>query len=136
MAPVAPQIEAWFHQDRFPYQPNLVPADFDGDGKADIALQIICSRQGKETEEVVVLMDYRSAPKPHRLAADPPDPFTFLVRYAKGEKDFDFETMKPFRYSHDALGVLYLRKTAVTFRWDKDGFQRKEAPSDEEVESR
>jgi hypothetical protein len=136
LAPVAPQIEDWFRGYRLPYRPNLATGDFNDDGRPDLAVQILCSLDGKPRQLVFGLVarsdsGYQMFP----LANDTPDPFTFLIVYKKGEKDFDFEAMKPFRYASDSLGLLYFDRTALTFRWTGKGFEKREAPGDEEVEA-
>lgn len=131
MAPSAPQIESWFEQYMPAFRPNLVFGDFNRDGRTDYAVQVISGGKQHVVAFVASTTGYSMMP----LSADDPDPFTFLVIYKRGEKDFDFEHMKPFRYSADALGVLYLKKTAVTYSWSGKQFARREAPGDEEVEA-
>lgn len=130
-APVAPQIEEWFRQDQRSLHPNRIEGDFNADGRRDFALEVIC--EGRQ--RVFALISRAEGFEVHALADDPADPFTFLVLYRKGEKDFDFETMKPFRYATDALGLLYFDRTAVTFRWIGKAFEKRAAPGDEEVEA-
>lgn len=136
LAPVARQIDDWFRGYRIPYRPNIATGDFNDDGRPDMAIQILCSLDGRERQLVFGLVaraggGYDMFP----LANDPPDPFTFLIVYKKGEKDFDFEAMKPFRYAFDSLGILYFDRTALTFRWRGGGFEKRVAPGDEEVEA-
>ncbi|MBI3680311.1 MAG: hypothetical protein HY235_07930 [Acidobacteria bacterium] len=131
LAPAAVQIASWFEQSRLPYLPNLVPGDFNKDGRTDYAVQIL----RRSRQQVLALVASGKGYSLHKLAADEPDPFTFLILYHRGEKDFDFERMKPFRYAADSLGVLYPRKTALTFTWRDGKFQKRAAPGDEEVEA-
>jgi len=131
MAYSAPQIESWFQQYMPAFHPNLVFGDFNKDGKTDYAAQVLAGGRQHVVAFVASGTGYSMMP----LAEDPADPFTFLVIYKRGEKDFDFERMKPFRYATDALGVLYLKKTAVTYSWNGKGFVKREAPGDEEVEA-
>ncbi|HBY58810.1 MAG TPA: hypothetical protein DEH78_03250 [Solibacterales bacterium] len=129
MAPVAPQIASWFREYGLSWDPNFVRADFDRDGREDVALQILA--QGSQ-RVVAVMADGRV----HELAADPADSFTFLMLHKQGEKDFDFERMKPFRYAADSLGLLYFSRTAVTFEWRSRArkFASRNTPGDEEAE--
>lgn len=135
LAPSAPQIDDWFRVYRIPYRPVLTFGDFDDDGSRDYAVQIVCPGPKGPEQTVVALMARGKGFDLHLLTTDPADPFTFLYVYRKGEKDFDFETMKPFRYETDSLGVLYFAKTAVTYRWLGKAFEGSEAPGDEEVEA-
>src|SRR5438874_2047058 len=68
------------------------------------------------------------------IEADAPGPFTYLLLYKKGEKDFDFTNLKPFRHAHDAIGLMYFNKTPLTFRYVDGQFQKMLSPSDEELE--
>ncbi|MDX2151560.1 MAG: hypothetical protein SFV54_12555 [Bryobacteraceae bacterium] len=129
LAPVAPQIAAWFKEYGLGWEPNLVRADFDRDGREDFALQIVA---GGRQRVIAVMADGTL----HELAADPADSFTFLMLHRRGEKDFDFERMKPFRYAADSLGLLYFSKTAVTYEWRARAkkFASRNTPGDEEAE--
>jgi len=127
LAYVDPQIETWFRESAFPYAPNLIAADFDGDGRTDYAVHILVRDESR-------LIVFRSTPPgfaPQIVATHPPDRFTFLILYRKGEKDFDFIAGKPFRYAHDSIGLLYDNKTARTFQWDGRRFTGRDAPGDE-----
>jgi hypothetical protein len=132
VAPAAPQIDEWFRGYRLSWQPSAVQADFNGDRVPDWAVQILTPAR---RQLVIAFLANRDQWQPHTLADDPEDPYTYLILYKKGEKDFDFERMKPFRYSSDALGILYFHKTAVTLTWRDTGWKKREAPGDEEVEA-
>jgi hypothetical protein len=131
LAPVAPQITAWFEQDRIPGRPNLVGGDFDRDGREDLAAQILAGGR----QRVVILVARGAGFEVHNAAEEEPDVFSFLVLFRRGGKDFDFEKMKPFRYASDCLGVLHSRKTADTLCWLGKGFQKRRSPGDEEAEA-
>ena len=128
MAPGAPQIASWYSEYGFKFQANFIPADFDGDGRTDYAVAIIAG--GRQL--VVALLDRGATFERHKLTDDPPDPFTSLLLYAKGSKDFDFRKLKPFRYAHDSVGVMYFEKTPLTFQYRRNRFQGMLSPSDEE----
>src|SRR4051812_15426328 len=87
LARVAPQIDAWFKEYKFPYAPNLLVGDFDGDGKRDYAVRV----QSGGKDVTVAFVD-RGTGKfdAFPLSTDEADPFTFLLLYEKGSKDFDF----------------------------------------------
>jgi hypothetical protein len=129
-AAVAPQVRAWFSDYRLTFQPDHITADFDGDGRADHAVRI------EHNGEVVTLamLDRGGTFERHVLSTDPPDPFTYLLLYRKGEKDFDFTKLKPFRHAHDAIGLMYFEKIPLTFRYIRGKFDRMLSPSDEELE--
>lgn len=129
-ARAAPQISAWFADYRLPYQPNRIAADFDGDGKTDYAVRI---EAGGQTL-TLALLDRGGRFEKVMLSTDPIDAFTYLLLYKKGEKDFDFTRLKPFRHAHDAIGLMYFDKTPLTFRYIEGAFQKMLSPSDEELE--
>jgi hypothetical protein len=131
LAPVHGEIARWFAEYGFDYAPSLVTGDFDNDRRRDYAVQIIA----KSKSIVVAFLDRSGRWERHQLTSDPADPFTFLLRYGRGEKDFDFEKMKPFRYTSDAVGVMYFEKTPFTYMYRRGKFIRKSAPSDEEFDT-
>jgi hypothetical protein len=131
LAPIAPQIEEWFAEARFSYRPNLVGADFDGDGKRDYVVELV-SNAGQLV--VVGFMAKGDKFEMQELAKDAPDPFTYLLVYEKGSKDFDFKKMKPFRHLTDSLGLMYFTKTPYTFMYRSGKFRKTLAPSDEEFD--
>ncbi|GEM_PF-3562039 len=131
LADAAPQIVSWFREYHVSYAPNLARADFNSDGRDDFAVQIL----HKGRQRVVSLIGQPNGFAVFALTDDPPDPFTFLILFPKGQKDFDFERMKPFRYNADSLGVLYFYKTALTFQWKGGRFEKNDSPGDEEVEA-
>jgi hypothetical protein len=132
LAPTAPQLSAWLAESKLGWEPSLIEADFDGDGRKDYAVQILTKRSH---QRVAVFLQRDQGWQTVWLTDDKPDRFTCLALYRKGEKDFDFERMKPFRYAVDSLGVLYSQTTALTFSWKGKGFERRAAPGDEEVEA-
>lgn len=132
LAPTAPQLSAWLAESRLGWEPSLIEADFDGDGRKDYAVQILTKR---DRQRVAVFLQRGSGWQTVWLADDAPDRFTCLALYRKGEKDFDFERMRPFRYGMDSLGVLYSQTTAQTFSWKGWRFEKRAAPGDEEVEA-
>src|SRR4051812_8952607 len=95
---IAPQVAAWFTDYKLPYAPDRITADFDGDGNVDYAVRIAAA--GKTV--TLALLARGGTFQPHVLSTDAPDPFTYLLLYRKGEKDFDFTKLKPFRHAHDA----------------------------------
>lgn len=129
-ARTARQVQAWFADYRLPYQPNRIVADFDGDGKTDYAIRL----EVRRLAVTIVLLDRGGKFERHVLSTDAADPFTYLLLYKKGEKDFDFTKLKPFRHAHDAIGLMYFDKTPLTFRYIGGKFEKMLSPSDEELE--
>ena len=91
LAPVLPEIEQEIHTRTPSWPANLIPGDFDGDRKTDLAVLVEC----KGTVELLAFIDTGSGYSKHVL--EPPlsyDPRQFL-HLIRGE------------YEHDAIGVEY-----------------------------
>ncbi|MBC7928020.1 MAG: hypothetical protein H7039_20435 [Bryobacteraceae bacterium] len=130
---VATQITTWFSEYRFSFEPALVRADFNDDGHQDWAALILSRGQ----QILVVAMGSGSGGwNVLELSSTTPDPFTYLLLYARGDKDFDFKTLKKFRHSANSLGLMHFRGTPLQFTWKKGGgFEQKLSLSDEELEN-
>ena len=115
---------------KIPYAPDRIAADFDSDGAVDYAVRIAAAGQ----VVTLALLARGGKFESHVLSTDAPDPFTYLLLYRKGEKDFDFTKLKAFRHAHDAIGLMYFNKTPLTFRFVKGEFEKMLSPSDEELE--
>ncbi|MDZ4801635.1 MAG: hypothetical protein SGI92_26055 [Bryobacteraceae bacterium] len=132
-APVVAQITEWFREYRFPFDPNLVRADFNNDGQDDWAVLLLAG--GREVA-VAVISTRKSGWKLFELSSDSPDPFTYLLLYARGESDFDFKTLRKFRHKANSLGLMHFRTTPLQFTWKRTGgFERALSLSDEELEN-
>jgi hypothetical protein len=127
---IAPQVAAWFADYRLPYAPDRIAADFDGDGRTDYAVRV----QSAGRAVTIAFLDRDGKFQAHVLSTDAPDSFTYLLLYRRGDKDFDFTKLKPFRHAHDAIGLMYFDKTPLTFRYVAGKFQKMLSPSDEELE--
>jgi hypothetical protein len=127
-AAVAPQISAWFREYGFAFAPNLISGDFDSDGRRDWAAYIA---QGEQSV-LVAAMSGRSRWTLHELARDAADPFTYLLLHSRGEKDFDFRTLRHFRHHQDSIALMYFSRTPVRFAWKNGRFETGLIPNDEE----
>ena len=131
LSPVAKQIEHWFEEARYAYRPNLVTGDFNADGKRDYVVSI--NTPDKQSAAIAFIAQ-GGGYEMQLLSTYPTDPFTFLLLYQKGEKDFDFKKMKPFRHPTDAVGLMFFTKTPFTFLYRNGKFRKTLAPSDEEFD--
>jgi hypothetical protein len=132
-APVVAQITDWFREYRFPFEPNLIRTDFNNDGQDDWAVLMLAG--GREVA-VAAISTGKSEWKLFELSSDAPDPFTYLLLYARGEPDFDFKTLKKFRHKANSLGLMHFRTTPLQFTWKRSGgFERALSLSDEELEN-
>ena len=91
LAPVLPEIEREIHTRTPSWPANMIPGDFNGDNKADVAVLVEC----KGTVELVVFVASGSGYEKHVLEPSQlfdPRQFLHLIR---GE------------FAHDAIGVEY-----------------------------
>jgi hypothetical protein len=91
LAPVLPEIEREIHTRTPSWPANMIPGDFNGDRKADVAVLVEC----KGTVELMVFIASGAGYARHVL--EPPqlfDPRQFL-HLIRGE------------FEHDAIGVEY-----------------------------
>jgi hypothetical protein len=131
LAPVAVQVRDWFEQQRFSYAPNLARGDFDNDGKPDWALEIVAGG----VQHTLVLLNRGEGFAGNLLASDGPDPFTYLIVNRRGDREFSFETLRWFRHTRNSLLLMYFDRTPWLFSWTGSRFDKKLAPSDEEMDS-
>lgn len=131
-APVAVQVRDWFEQQHFGYAPNRVREDLDNDGKPDWALEILSGG----LQLTVVLLARGDGFDSILLSSDPPDPFTYLMVNRRGDREFSFETLRWFRHTRNTLLLMYFDRTPLLFSWTGSRFDKKLAPSDEEMDSR
>jgi hypothetical protein len=132
LAPVAAQVRDWFEQQHFGYAPNLVREDLDNDGKPDWALEILSGG----LQHTVVLLARSGGFDSILVSSDPPDPFTYLIVNRRGDREFSFETLRWFRHTRNSLLLMYFDRTPLLFIWTGSRFDKKLAPSDEEMDSR
>jgi hypothetical protein len=91
IAPVTPEIEAEIHERTPSWPANLLPGDFNGDRKTDVAVLVDC----KGTVQLHAFLSSDSGFSKHLLEKPQPlDPRQFL-HLIRGE------------YEHDAIGVEF-----------------------------
>jgi hypothetical protein len=102
------------------------------DGAApDWALEIAASGR----QRTVMLLARPSGYKFRLLADDPADPFTYLLVNRRGDREFDFVTLRWFRHTRDSLQLMYFDRPPILFEWANDEFKKRVAPNDEETDS-
>jgi len=131
-AGVAPQIAAWFRERGFRHEPDRIAADFDADGAEDFAVSVLVPDPAAR-QVVLAFLSRGDRFERHVLADDPPDPFVFLLLFARGTPDFDFETMKPFRHARDTVAIMYFQRSPLVFTYSGGGFRKRVMLSDEEI---
>jgi len=131
-AGIAPQIAEWFRERGFRHEPDRIAADFDADGAEDFAVSVRFSGL-VERQVVLAFLSRGDRFERHVLADDPPDPFIFLLLFARGTPDFDFETMRPFRHARDTVAIMYFQRNPLVFTYSDGSFRKKVMPSDEEI---
>ena len=127
LAPSAPQVSEWMHQQQFGQEPSLAAADLDSDGKLDYAVQIVAA--GRQI--AIVLLARGATYEKHILTTDSPDPYVYLLVNRRGSREFDFTTLRWVRHQRDSLLVMYFDRTPVLFTWRNAHFERSLALNDE-----
>jgi len=131
LAPIAPQVRDWFAQQHFGHEPDLAHFDFDLDGVRDWALEIIVS--GRQL--AVMLLARGSGFEFRLLASDSPDPFTYLLVNRRGDREFNFATLRWFRHPHDTLQLMYFDRPPLLFEWSNGRIEKRIVPNDEETDT-
>jgi hypothetical protein len=127
-APIAIQIQQWFREYGFRYEPNSIRTDLDGDGAEDYALLV--TKGGREL--LIAAMARKGKWEIIELANDNPDPFTYLLLNEKGSRDFDFRTLKHYRHARNSVALIYFDRTPYVYAWRKGAFTKNPQLNDEE----
>lgn len=116
-AAVAPGIIEYYERERAFEHPNLIKGDWNGDGKTDYAVRLE-NKTDSEKKLAVVLMKSRSDYDTYFF-----DGQDCLMSVRKGEKDYDFDAQKSFRYKTDAIITCYWEKSGTSYIWEKGKFR-------------
>ncbi len=113
---VSKEILDYYKRDRAYEQPNLIKGDWNGDGKTDYAV-LLEKVNNPEGSIIIVLMKARKNYESYILGA-----YDCIMSVKKGERDYDFDSGKYFRYKNDAIFTYIWEKAGVTYIWKKGKF--------------
>ena len=116
LADIDKEIVDYYKRERAHEHPNSVKGDWNGDGKVDYAVQLQ-NRQNGEKKIIVVLV--KSGNSFDRYILEAAD---CIMSEKKGNKAYDFETKKSFRYKNDAIFSCYWEKAGTSYVWRNGRF--------------
>ncbi|CAN5356674.1 hypothetical protein BH20ACI1_BH20ACI1_24590 [soil metagenome] len=113
-----------YHKKRnFPFKPNLIKADWNGDGKTDYAVLIeqgkLRNSQGKiigNRRLTIAFVKSRDGFKHFQI-----DGGDYIQVFKKGEKDYNYDSQKDFIYKNDSIFVG-IDCCGSSYIWQKNKF--------------
>lgn len=124
-AKVQKEISGYHRKNNFPFSPNLIKGDWNGDGKLDYAVLIVRGKlknsQGEAIGErrlTIAFVRTRDGYKHFQF-----DGGDYIALMKKGSKDYDYETDKSFRYKTDAIFDGIWEKAGVSYVWTNGKFK-------------
>jgi hypothetical protein len=107
--------------------PEWVSADFDGDGRADYAVQIVRPAPPDTAQLVLAFLRRAEGYEMHELLGYPQNEHSYLARARRGERrpdlDQDPNGQKRFVLRHDGVDVLYAEKAGHTCLYEDRRFR-------------
>jgi len=123
LAQVPNDVSEYHKEKKFPFEPNLIKGDWNGDGQVDYAVLIekgtLKNLEGADIGErkfTVAFIRINNGYK--HFSFDGGD---YIQLMKKGTKDYDYETDKNFRYKTDAI-FGGLGQSGVSYVWKKGKF--------------
>jgi hypothetical protein len=110
-------IVEYYKRERNFERPNLIKGDFDGDGRTDFAA-LLEHKRNAENMITVVLMRRRNGYKTYILEGS-----DCLMSVKKGEKGYDHEAQRSFRYKRDAVFICYWEKGGSSYLFERGKFR-------------
>ncbi len=111
-------------KNNFPYSPNFIKGDWNGDGKIDYAVLIEQGKLENSQSEVIgerrfTVAFVRTQKSFKYFQFDGGD---YIELMKKGSKDYNYETDKNFRYKTDAIFDGIWEKAGVSYVWERGKF--------------
>jgi hypothetical protein len=122
LAEVSPEVREHFARHKVVFAPNLLRGDFNGDGRADVALLIT----HKERCIVLAFLTKGQSVRKHIKANFPngSDVPLYLWLFCKGEKAHNYETGRDFVYPRDTIGLMFYEKAGVAYLYERGKFRK------------
>ena len=99
-------VRKWLSDTKHGANPNLIAADFDGDGLRDYAVQIVTGPSGMPVRRVLVYLQRGKGYRHRTLATGEPTAELYLLRMRRGTKDYSYTRDRHFRYELDTIGMF------------------------------
>ena len=118
-------LSDWIQEQLHPGDsPESIRGDFDGDGRADYAVQVVHASAQDTLQHVIAYLPRDAATEAHVLETSGPDLETYLQVGRKGEQGRDVVADSAVHFQSDVIHVLYGQTAGVTYVWREGVFQR------------
>jgi hypothetical protein len=104
----------------YPFNPNCIRGDFNGDQIDDYAVQIAQVDSSDSTHLFIAFLSTGGRYEPFVLEANPGYADEYLWLSTKGSEYYDFETDQTGVFPNDAISIVIWEKAATTYSF-KDG---------------
>jgi hypothetical protein len=110
-----------------PQARQWISADFDGDGRADHAVQIVQSSSTSDSAQLVVVFLFGDS-EPIVVAAGPENDIVYLSLAMKGDRVRDLDANlngdSAYVLATDGIHINFAEKASMTCRWMESGGTR------------
>lgn len=119
---ISPEIKNFHQKNKYPFEPNLIRGDWNGDGKLDYAALIgprlkTDGGGGDPSSHLTIFVQTDAGWKYFEFEGG-----DALVVAKKGSKGFDHDTKQAFTYQTDAVTDMIWEKSATTYLWKDNKF--------------
>ena len=105
------------------FTPSFAWGDFDQDGSRDYVVQISYT-DSLQKRTVLVFLKRVQHFVPFVLETNSDDPEIFINVTKKGSQGYNWEKEKPFKYSSDAVDVVYAGKSGMSYFYRNGHFTK------------
>ena len=113
LAKIQKDISAYHKKRKFPFEPNLIKGDWNGDGKIDYAILI----EHKKKAKTVAFVGIQNKFKHFLLEGG-----DYIQIFKKGANDYNYDSQKGFKYKNDAIFVGSGECCGSSYIWRKEKF--------------
>ncbi len=124
LSQVPKDVSKYHKEKKFPFEPNLIKGDWNGDGRIDYAVLIEQSKLKNSLGEIigeriftVAFVRTQNGFKNFTLEGG-----DYIQVFKKGEKDYNYESGKDFIYKNDSIFVGAGECCGSSYVWKKNRF--------------
>ncbi len=124
MAKIQKEVIEYHRKNNFPYSPNFIKGDWNGDGKIDYAVLIEQGKLKNSQDEVIeersfIIAFVRTQKRFKHCTLEGGD---YIQVFKKGVKDYDYESDKDFIYKNDSIFAGSGECCGSSYIWRKGKF--------------